>query len=101
MAVSLSLVNDAASLPIAWRLCLPQFWADGAALMAKVPDDVTFQTQIALDQIRTPDTHAIASGVILAEAGYGADGGFRAGLTGLDLIPAQLRTDTRPLAVSD
>ena len=89
VAVSLSVANDAASLPIAWRLYLPQVWADDPERRkkAKVPDDLTFQTkpQIALEQIRTAQAQGIAPGVILADAGYGADGGFRAGLTQLDL----------------
>lgn len=89
MAVSLSVANDAASLPIAWRLYLPQVWADDPERRrkAKVPDDVIFQTkpQIALDQIKAAKAGGIAPGVILADAGYGADGGFRAGLTELDL----------------
>ena len=89
MAVSLSVANDAASLPIAWRLYLPQVWADDPERRkkAKVPDDLSFQTkpQIALEQIRTAQAQGIAPGVILADAGYGADGGFRAGLTQLDL----------------
>jgi SRSO17 transposase len=89
VAVSLSVANDAASLPIAWRLYLPQVWADDPERRktAKVPDDVTFQTkpQIALDQIKAAKAEGIAPGVILADAGYGADGGFRAGLTELDL----------------
>jgi SRSO17 transposase len=88
-AVSLSVANDAASLPIAWRLYLPQAWADDLERRrkAKVPDDVTFQTkpQIALDQIKAAKAQGVAPGVILADAGYGADGGFRAGLTELDL----------------
>jgi SRSO17 transposase len=88
-AVSLSVANDAVSLPIAYRLYLPQAWADDPERRktAKVPDDVTFQTkpQIALDQIRAAQVQGIAPGVILADAGYGADGGFRAGLTELDL----------------
>ena len=63
-----------------WRLYLPQVWADDPerCKKAKVPDDVTFQTkpQIALDQIRTAKAQGIAPGVILADAGYGADGGL-------------------------
>lgn len=90
VAVSLSVANDAASLPIAYRLYLPQAWADDPdrRKQAKVPADVVFQTkpQIALDQIRTARAQGVAPGVILADAGYGADGGFRAGLSGLDLV---------------
>ncbi|MDP1760038.1 MAG: IS701 family transposase [Candidatus Woesebacteria bacterium] len=90
VAVSLSVANDAASLPIAYRLYLPQAWADDPdrRKQAKVPADVAFATkpQIALEQIETAKAQGVAPGVILAVAGYGADGGFRAGLSGLDLI---------------
>jgi SRSO17 transposase len=89
VAVSLSVANDAASLPIAYRLYLPQAWADDLERRekAKVPADVTFQTkpQIALEQIRAAKAQGVAPGVVLADAGYGADGDFRAGLTQMDL----------------
>jgi len=73
--------NGAASLPIAWRLYLPQAWAEDAELRRKVK----IPAQIALEQIRTAKIQGIAPGVVLADAGYGADGGFRTGLTDLDL----------------
>ena len=89
VAVSLSVANEAASLPIAYRLYLPQAWVDDPERRgkAKVPQDVLFQTkpQIALDQIRTAKAQGVAPGVILADAGYGADGTFRTGLSALDL----------------
>ena len=48
--------NDQASLPVAYRLYLPQAWAEDADRRAKagVPDDLRFATkpQIALEQIR-------------------------------------------------
>jgi len=54
-AVSLSLANRHASLPVAWRLYLPQEWADDRARRRKagVPEDLVFKTkpEIALDQL--------------------------------------------------
>ena len=55
VAVSLSIANDHASLPVAYRMYLPEAWAKDAARREKaaVPEDVTFKTkpQIALEQI--------------------------------------------------
>ena len=89
VAVSLSVANEAASLPIAYRLYLPQAWCEGSEQRskAKIPPEVSFQTkpQIALDQIAAAKAQGVAPGVILADAGYGADGGFRAGLSALGL----------------
>jgi SRSO17 transposase len=92
VAVSLSIANEKASLPVAWRLYLPDSWAQDPALRqkAKIPASVVFQTkpQIALDQIRAAVTAGTPTGVILADAGYGADGAFRAGLSelGVDYV---------------
>jgi SRSO17 transposase len=89
VAVSLSVANDVASLPIAYRLYLPQSWTDDPdqRQKAKIPAGIAFQTkpQIALDQIKAAKVKGVAPGVILADAGYGADGGFRAGLSEMGL----------------
>jgi len=89
VAVSLSIANVAASLPIAYRLYLPEIWADDPERRrkAKIPDSIAFQTKpaIALDQIRAAQAAGVAPGVVLADAGYGADGAFRTGLSGLGL----------------
>ena len=89
VAVSLSVANEVASLPIAYRLYLPQAWTEDPERRrrAKVPAEVAFQTKpaIALDQIAATKAQGIAPGTILADAGYGADGGFRAGLSALGL----------------
>jgi SRSO17 transposase len=89
VAVSLSVATPSASLPIAWRLYLPQAWADDAERRkkAKIPDEVVFQTKprIALDQLRAAHAQGVTPGVVLADAGYGSDGAFRAGATALGL----------------
>ena len=55
VVVTLSIANHHASLPIGYRLYLPQAWAEDAERRkkARVPE-VTFKTkpEIALDQIR-------------------------------------------------
>ncbi len=92
VAVSLSVANEAASLPIDYRLYLPKDWAGDPARRAKVgvPDEITFQTKpsMALDQIRKALANGIPPGVVLADAGYGADMKFQAGLLelGLDYV---------------
>lgn len=90
VAVTVSIANDAASLPIAHRLYLPESWALDAARRrrAGVPDDVAFKTKphIALDQIGAAQRAGVPRGAVLADAGYGHDGGFRAGVTALGLV---------------
>ena len=89
IAVTLSVANQMASLPVAYRLYLPEAWAadPGRRAKAGVPDEVTFKTkpEIALDQIQATHAAGMRPGTVLADAGYGADGAFRAGVTGLGL----------------
>lgn len=90
--VSLSVATEAASLPIAHRLFLPQAWADDAErrTKAKVPEAIVFQskTEIALDQIRTAMEQGLPQGVVLADAGYGGGADFRQGVSALGLTYA-------------
>ena len=90
VAVSLPLTNGFASLPVAYRLYLPQDWADDAVRRAKagVPDDVAFKTkpQLALEQITWACATGLPRGVVLMDAGYGVDARLRLGLTALGLI---------------
>jgi SRSO17 transposase len=73
-AVSLSIANRHASLPIAYRLYLPQEWADDEVRRqrAGVPGDVKFRTKpgIALEQIQKAHEDGIPPGVVLMDAGY-------------------------------
>jgi SRSO17 transposase len=89
VAVSLSVANERASLPVAYRLYLPESWAEDPERRAKagVPEAATFRTkpQIALEQIRDALNQGVAPGVVLADAGYGADMDFQGGLLALGL----------------
>ena len=88
-AVSMSIANHYASLPIGYRLYLPKEWADDEARRKKegVPEDVTFKTktEIALDIVKQALEENVPRGVVLADAGYGADTAFRDALTALGL----------------
>jgi SRSO17 transposase len=89
IAVSLSLANAHASLPVAYRLYLPQDWASDAARRAKagVPHDVAFKTkpEIARDQIGAACAAGLPRGVVLMDAGYGANSDLRTAVTDLEL----------------
>jgi len=89
VAVSLSVANHHASLPVAYRLYLPEVWASDAARRKKagVPDQIVFQTkiEIALDQIRAACAAGLPRGVVLIDAGYGNHSELRAALTALEL----------------
>src|SRR5205085_5695573 len=89
VAVSLSLANAYASLPVAYRLYLPEAWASDAARRKKtgVPDQIGFQTkiEIALDQVRAACAAGLPRGVVLIAPGYGNHTDLRAALTALEL----------------
>src|SRR5690349_12623332 len=89
VAVSLSVATATASLPIAWRLYLPEEWANDAKRRKKadIPKEVQFQTkpQIALAQIQQAVEDGVAPGVVLADEVYGSNREFRAGVAELKL----------------
>jgi SRSO17 transposase len=89
VAVSLSIANDHASLPVAYRLYLPQSWANDEERRTKagVPKDVEFKTkpQIALEQIKWACEAGLPRGVALLDAGYGVEAKFRTEISALDL----------------
>jgi SRSO17 transposase len=88
-AGSLSIATHQASLPIAWRLYLPQEWAKDRARRKKagIPKDLRFRTkpQIALEQIRAAHAAGLPQGPVLMGIGYGKDTGLRTNLTELGL----------------
>jgi SRSO17 transposase len=87
VAVTLSLANHAASLPVAYRLYLPKTWTEDAGRRdkARVPQEVTFKTkpEIALDQIRWACATSLPGNIVLFDAGYGHDSKLRDGTTEL------------------
>ena len=89
VAVSLSLANTHASLPVAYRLYLPEDWASDAARRRKahVPKEIGFKTkpEIALEQIRAACDAGLPRGVVLMDAGYGANTELRRSIAALDL----------------
>ncbi|MGC2615533.1 MAG: IS701 family transposase [Terracidiphilus sp.] len=90
VAVSLSLSTATASLPIAWRLYLPEVWAQDKQRRKAtgVPSEIRFQTkpEIALEQIRSAVEREIPTAPVLADAGYGNDTAFRDGISELGLL---------------
>ena len=89
VAVTLSVATEQASLPVAYRLYLPEAWAGDPArrAMAGVPEEVGFATKpaIALDQIGQALADGVPPGVVVTDAGYGSDTDFRDGVTALGL----------------
>lgn len=89
VAVSLSIASEQASLPVAYRLYLPQEWTNDSDRLRKagVPEDVGFKTkhEIALDQLRWACAAGLPRGVALLDGGYGNNSGLRAEITGLGL----------------
>jgi SRSO17 transposase len=87
VTVSLSIANHSASLPVAYRLYLPQDWTKDRARRKKagVPKDVAFKTkpEIALEQIRWACEAGLPRGVGLMDVAYGNDSRLRAGMTAL------------------
>jgi SRSO17 transposase len=85
VAVSLSVTTETSSMPVAFRLYLPEVWAGDKERRGKagVPEEIAFQTkpQIALDQIKRARERGVPTGVVLADAGYGNDTKFREQLT--------------------
>jgi SRSO17 transposase len=89
VAVSLSVANDHASLPIAYQLFLPEAWANDPVRRAKagVPAAIGFETKtaIALGQLRQALAASVPVGIVLGDAGYGDETAFRVGVADLGL----------------
>jgi SRSO17 transposase len=89
VAVTLSIANHDASLPVAYRLYLPKDWASDRERRRKVgvPDEIGFKTkpEIALAQIRWACEAGLPHGVVLMDAGYGVNTDLRMNITTLGL----------------
>jgi SRSO17 transposase len=89
VAVSLSVANSHASLPVAYRLYLPQEWIKDRKRRRKagVPNEIRFKTKttIALEQIRWAYGAGLPKGAVLMDAGYGSDTDLRTEITALGL----------------
>ena len=90
VAVSLSIANHQASLPVRYRLYLPKDWAEDADRRRKagVPEEIGFKTkpEIALEQMRWACAAGLPRGVVLLDAGYGNDTKLRTEISALALI---------------
>ena len=92
VAVTLSVANHAASLPVAYRLYVPEEWARDRARrrQAGVPKAIRFRTKprLALEQLRDACAAGVPRGVVLTDAGYGSDTRLRTemGVLGLTYV---------------
>jgi SRSO17 transposase len=90
VAVSLSVATWNSSLPIAWRLYLPESWTESKARRQEtgIPQDIPFQTkpEMALAQIRQAIADGVPKGVVLADPAYGNNTEFRQAITALDRL---------------
>jgi SRSO17 transposase len=79
VAVSVSLANDAVSLPVAYRLYLPESWAQDRRRRrtAGVPDAVEFSPSGGSPG-QIGRCRRGAAGAVVADAGYGAPPSFEA-----------------------
>jgi SRSO17 transposase len=89
VAVSLSLATECGSVPLDYRLYLPKAWADVPLRRAKtgVPEEAGFVTkpEIALAEIQAAVAAGVPLGVVLADAAYGDETGWRDAITALGM----------------
>ena len=92
VAVSLSLATAEGSVPLGYRLYLPQEWAKDKPRRerAGVPKEITFATkgELAWAQIEAALAAGIARGTVLTDAGYGDEAALRDRLSAHELAYA-------------
>jgi SRSO17 transposase len=81
VAVSLSLATVKGSVPLDYRLYLPQEWAEDKrrCKRAGVPKEIAFATkgELAWAQIEAAHSAGIPRGTVLMDAGYGDEAALR------------------------
>ncbi len=89
ITVSVHAVGERGTLPLGWRLYLPEEWCEDLdrRRKAKVPDEVCFQTkpQLASELCEQAAGWEVPAAPILADSAYGDDTAFRTRLAGLEL----------------
>jgi SRSO17 transposase len=89
VAVTLSVATMRGSLPLDYRLYLPQEWTEDRARCRKagIPEQIEFRSKgaIAREQIQKALTAGISRGIVLADAWYGTEADFRDWLTEQEL----------------
>ena len=89
ITVSVHAVGERGTLPLGWRLYLPEEWCDDVARRrkAKIPGEVLFETkpQLAGDLCEQAAGWQLPPAPILADLAYGDDAGFRTRLAELEL----------------
>ena len=90
VAVSITLTNDVLSVPAAYRLYLPESWAEDKARRrtARVPEEVEFRKkwQIALEEIDRLLADGVPRAPVVMDAGYGTTTELRDELVARDLV---------------
>ena len=92
VAVSMSVATGEGSLPLSYRLYLPEEWTEDKARRkrAGVPTETTFATKgaIAQTQIEAALAAGIPRGPVLMDAGYGDEAALRDWLSARELVYA-------------
>jgi SRSO17 transposase len=99
ITVSVHAVGDRGTLPLGWRLYLPEEWCDDweRRRKAKIPESVVFETkpQLAACLCEQAAGWEVPAAPILADSAYGDDAVFRTNLdaSGLEYVVA-VRAET-------
>ncbi|MGW0828793.1 IS701 family transposase [Streptomyces sp. NPDC002845] len=84
VAVSVHAVTDTASCPLQWRLFVPEEWEHDAVRRDRtgIPEQIGHREKwrLALDTLDELATWGLVPPVVVADAGYGQNADFRAGL---------------------